>query len=409
MARFTEYFFIAISNVTKRKLRSWLTMIGIFIGIAAVVGLISLGQGLEKAIQDEFQKLGTDKILVSPGGSVFGMADENTPGKLKETDDKIIKKVNGVKQTALTNMRVTEIEWSKDDIGFYYIGGNPSDKDAAKLVEETYAIKILEGRQLKPDDKFKAVIGYDYAFSAEFTKNLHAGDKITINDQEFDVVGIKEKIGNPADDRMVFIPRDTYLEIFDLEEYPDTIIVQANPTASPDQIAESIKKELRKERNQKEGQEDFVVKTLQEYITSFLTIITIVQAVIIGIAAISLLVGAIGIMNTMYTAVLERRKEIGIMKAIGARNSDILFIFMVESGFLGLVGGLIGVLLGLAFSNGVAYVGRQMLGSNLLQAASPLYLIIGALLFAFFIGMISGVLPAKQAANIKPADTLRYE
>src|SRR3989338_1863482 len=410
MAKIIEYFSIATSNIGKRKLRSWLTMIGIFIGIAAVVGLISLGQGLEKAIETEFKKLGSDKIIVTPAGNVYNsIPDEDTPGQLKEDDEKVINRVRGVKTVALTNFKVSEIKWGKEDIGFYFVSGNPTKNDESSLTQEVYAVTIIECRYLKPDDKFKAVVGHDYATSTAFKKNLHPGSTIIINNQEFEVVGVKDKLGDEGDDRTVIIPRDTYFELFDTKEYPDTIIVQVNKEFTPDDVAESIKKELRKERNQKEGQEDFAVKTLQEYLTSFLTILNIVQTVLVGIAAISLLVGAIGIMNTMYTTVLERRKEIGIMKAIGARNSDILFLFMIESGFLGLVGGVIGVLLGLGFSNLVASIGRQILGTKLLMAPSPWYLIVGALAFAFIIGMLSGVLPAKQAASLKPVETLRYE
>jgi len=134
-----------------------------------------------------------------------------------------------------------------------------------------------------------------------------------------------------------------------------------------------------------------------------------VQAVLVGIAAISLLVGGIGIMNTMYTSVLERTKEIGTMKAVGAKNSDILFIFLFESGLLGLVGGAIGIGIGIGLGEGAEYIASVGLGTNLLQAVFPWYLILGALLFSFLIGTLSGIFPAMQAAKLKPADALRYE
>ena len=133
------------------------------------------------------------------------------------------------------------------------------------------------------------------------------------------------------------------------------------------------------------------------------------QAVIVGIAGISLLVGGVGIMNTMYTAVLERRKEIGIMKAVGARNWDISLIFLIESGLLGIVGGVIGILLGMGLSKGVELAVRPYLGESMLMAAFPLWLLFGALAFSFIVGAASGVLPARQAAGLKPVDTLRYE
>ena len=133
------------------------------------------------------------------------------------------------------------------------------------------------------------------------------------------------------------------------------------------------------------------------------------QAVLVGIAAISLLVGGIGIMNTMYTSVLERTKEIGTMKAVGARNSDILLIFLMESGLLGLVGGAIGIAIGFGLGKGTEYIAGMYLGSGLLRAVFPWYLILGALAFSFIIGSLSGALPAVQASRLKPVDALRYE
>jgi putative ABC transport system permease protein len=130
---------------------------------------------------------------------------------------------------------------------------------------------------------------------------------------------------------------------------------------------------------------------------------------LVGIAAISLLVGGIGIMNTMYTSVLERTKEIGTMKAVGAKNSDILLIFLFESGLIGLIGGIIGTLLGLGISKTVEFIAITSLHTTLLQAAVPFYLVGGCLSFAFLIGALSGTIPALMASKLKPVDALRYE
>ena len=140
---------------------------------------------------------------------------------------------------------------------------------------------------------------------------------------------------------------------------------------------------------------------------SFGDIVNIVQFVLIGIAAISLLVGGIGIANTMYTAVIERTKEIGIMKSVGAQNKDILLIFVIESGLLGAIGGLIGAVIGFALSNGVEFAAKNVLGTNLISAYFSLSLLFGALLFSFVIGALFGVMPARQAALLQPVDALR--
>mgnify|MGYP000268169986 CR=1 FL=1 len=138
-------------------------------------------------------------------------------------------------------------------------------------------------------------------------------------------------------------------------------------------------------------------------------IFNIVQAVLVGIASISLLVGGIGIMNTMYTAVLERTKEIGTMKAIGARNSHILLLFLIESGLLGLVGGIIGVMIGVGLAKGAEYGAGIVLGNDLLRASLNPVIIFGALAFSFLIGSLSGIAPAYQASKLKPVDALRWE
>jgi len=150
----------------------------------------------------------------------------------------------------------------------------------------------------------------------------------------------------------------------------------------------------------------FSVSTSEDMIASINTILGVVQAVFIGIALISLLVGGIGIMNTMYTSVLEQTREIGIMKAIGAKNGDILMIFLIESGILGLSGGCIGILLGIMLSKLVEIIGQGFVG-DLLKASFSWYLIAACITFSVVIGVISGVLPARQASKMQPVDALK--
>jgi putative ABC transport system permease protein len=176
--------------------------------------------------------------------------------------------------------------------------------------------------------------------------------------------------------------------------------------ADPDTVAEKIKSRLRSYRNVKVDEEDFTVQTFQNMIESFKTVLNIVTIVLSGIAAISLIVGGIGIMTTMYTSVIERTRQIGIMKAIGARNENILMIFMFESGFLGLVGGMIGVVIGIIAS---------ILAEVLVKYYIPEFtvylgfdLVLGALAFSFIVGCVSGFMPSYQAAHMKPVDALRY-
>jgi len=267
---------------------------------------------------------------------------------------------------------------------------------------------IKEGRALREGDKYKLVIGYRLAYTDEyFPKPIKIGDKVKVNGKDFSVIGVMSKIGNKQDDTQIYTNIETYKELF---EDGNTLSGMMFTALNPDKVSElakTVKKRLRTYRNIKEGEENFEVQTSEQLMESYGKILDIVQWVLVGIAAISLLVGSIGIMNTMYTAVLERMNEIGIMKSVGAKNSDILIIFLFESGLLGLVGGIIGVLIGIVLSKSVEFIAVNFGGIDLLKASFSLYLVFGALLFSFFLGMISGTLPAWQASKLKPVDALK--
>ncbi len=404
-----DYFKLGFRNIRKRRLRSWLTMLGIFIGIAAVVALISIGQGLQVAVTQQFEQLGKDKITIQPGSQALGAPGTNAgTSSLTEHDVNLIQKTRGVQTAAGIISKISSVS-KGSETKYEFIMGFPLD--AQTLIEETQGYKILEGRDLKSGDKYKALVGYNYEYGDIFSKPLKVGDKITIgkNSQEITIVGIMKKIGNPYDDASVILPYDTTKELLNITDTVDVIVVQTKPGENVDTVAENIKSALRKDRGEKVGEEDFRVQTSEQLLQSFNSIFGIIQAVFIGIAAISLVVGGVGIMNTMYTAVLERTREIGIMKAVGAKNSNILSLFLIESGILGLVGGAIGVLLGVLLGVSASFIAGQALGTNLLKAYFPWYLLVGALLFSFVVGCASGVLPAIQASKLKPVDALRYE
>lgn len=402
-----DYFSLAFNNLKRRKLRSWLTMIGIFIGIAAVVALISLGQGLQGYLTETFEMMGANKLIVTPGRGM-GMGMMGGADKLTSKDLDAIKKTKGVDIVTEMIYGSSLIKF-KDESKPTFVIGLPTD-ETANIFKEMQGFEPEQGRDLKEGDKDKVVIGFLVAKDEGFFDDgVNLRDKLIIQGKEFRVVGVMEQIGNPADDSQVYIPLETAKEIFDKEDEIDMIYVQTRTGFEPNEVAENIEKRLRKVRNEKEGEETFSVQTFEQLLETFSDIFVVVQGVLVGIAAISLLVGGIGIMNTMYTSVLERTKEIGTMKAIGAKNSDILWIFLFESGLLGLVGGAIGILIGVSLAKGTEYIATTALGTPFLQASFPLYLIAGALAFSFLIGTASGILPAMQAAKLKPADALRYE
>ncbi len=403
---FRDYFKYALSNLRHRKLRSWLTVVGIFIGIAAVVSLISLGQGLQNYISQQFEQLGGDKIIVQAKGIGPPGSATNEEIILKEKDVKLIKKITGVEDAAGVLMKSEPVEFNKEKKIVMLYGLN---EDYLKLFGEIDATKIVEGRQLKNDDKSKAVVGYNHLFGDTWEKQAVLGNKLKILNKQFEIVGVVKKQGNPFDDNSVWLKKEMLAEIAGVKDEESLITAKTEKGYDPEKVAGEIKRKLRKERGEKEGQETFSVQTSSQLLQTFSNIFLVVQAVFVGIAAISLVVGGIGIMNTMYTSVLERTKEIGIMKAVGARNSDVLLIFLMESGLLGLVGGLIGVLAGMGIGRLVELIAAQAFGSGMIQAAFPWYLIAGALAFSFLVGSFAGLLPAMQAARMRPVDALRYE
>jgi putative ABC transport system permease protein len=296
-----------------------------------------------------------------------------------------------------------------NEVKYTTVTGLPTEKNDIDFFKTMQNIQIQQGRYLQPGDTNKANVGSMFANPKDFfQKPVKVGDKIEINGREFEVVGIMAPIGNPSDDTSIAIPLDEASSLFGRKGQLDMIIAQANDAEEVDSVASAIKRNLRKYRELKEGKEDFSVDTSKQLMDSFNVILNAVQFVILGIAAISLIVGGIGIMNTMYTSVLERTKDIGIMKAVGAKNSDILLIFLMEAGLLGLAGGAIGLGLGVLLAKLVENVAVVAMKTTLLKPQFSLLLIIGSLIFSFFVGIISGVFPARQAARMKATESIQF-
>ncbi|HLC64520.1 MAG TPA: ABC transporter permease [Candidatus Nanoarchaeia archaeon] len=402
-----DFFLLSLRSLRRRRLRSWLTMLGIFIGIAAVVSLVSLGQGLEDVVIGQFSRVGGDKLVIQNSQSGFG-----PPGSLSVTDltDHDIDVVGKVKGTDVVVGRLFKvIAISFDDVTkFRFVASFPDDPEEARILNEMFGIKIADGRHLKKGDNLKAVIGYEFYSKEVFPRRLVAGDKLMVKDKVVEVVGVMDKTGNPQFDGAILMPYEAMTEILETGKIYSAIVASVQKGFDVESVAEDLKKAFRKDRNLKEGKEDFEIQTPKQIVETFGNVLNIVQAVVVGIAAISLIVGGIGIMNTMYTAVLERTREIGIMKSVGARNSHIFLLFLIESGMLGAVGGIIGVLLGIGLSKFVEVVVGAALGTELLRASFTLFVIFGSLAFSFFVGSASGFLPAYQASRLKPVDSLRY-
>jgi putative ABC transport system permease protein len=405
----TSYFGLAIENLRHRKKRAYLTIIGVFIGIMAVVALVSLGQGLEAGVDEQFSKLGVDKLFIMPASGGFGTVGGTASAPIGDDDIDRIRSVPGVVEAAGTKYRTAQVEW-RDTTVFPIIYDLPSDSRERALIVETFAVELQEGRLLENGDRTRAVIGPRFTDRTKYEDPLVIGRTIRINGVAVEIVGILKQSGDPTVDEGIFIPTSAYDDAFPsgIGE-ADYIVARIDRAEDPVLMEARIEESLRNLRDVEEGEEDFSVQTTEDLRESFDAILGIIQVVLTGIALISLLVGAVGITNTMYTAVLERTKEIGIMKAVGARNEDILKIFLIESGLLGLLGGFVGVVLGLGISYLASIIAAQALGSAIIKFVAPWWLIVGSLLFGFVIGALAGYLPARQAASMKPVDSLRYE
>lgn len=405
-----EFFSISVKNITQKGIRSWLTMIGIFIGIAAVVSLISLGQGLQEAINQQFEILGTNIIFIMPGNDLFSSFQSTSNAKLLDDDLEAVRKSRGVEIAGGMVMRSARITFHGEN-EYAFVTGLPEEEDAQDILLSGTGVTVT-GKQtrFRQKDTHKAAIGYGYWNSDVFENPVEVGDTIKINGRDFEVIGLISKIGNPQDDSNIYIPYETSRDLFEITEREyNTIMARVRQGYVINETQENIEENLRDEREVEEGEEDFTVMTLADIQESFNSVLSAVNLFVIGIAMISLFVGGIGIMNTMYTSVLERTKEIGLMKAIGAKNGDIRMLFLIESGMIGSVGGAIGCALGSGLSLLVEKLASQSPQTENLKASITPELIFGALAFSFIVGCMSGVFPAIQASKLKPVEALRYE
>jgi len=402
-----DYFKIAYRNLKIRRARSLLTIIGIFLAIVTIFVLISLSLGLKGYIDEQFELLGTDKFFIQPKGSTGVGLSEAV--ELTTDDVDIVNKVKGVEEATYFSIENAKIEFKDYPARFYFVIGMPIEDKSIDLLFEAMDLGTDEGRWLKEGDSKKIMIGYNYKYKNLYPKPIRAGNKIEINDIKFEVIGVVDQVGNPQDDQQVYISMGDLDEVFGSGDKIDMIWTQTKKGEDIEDVAERVEKKLMNFRDVDEDTIDFSIQTPKEMIAIFTNIINVLLAFLVGIGFISVIVGGIGIANTMYTSVLERNKEIGTMKAIGAKNSDILLIFVIESGILGLVGGILGLLVGVGIAKSIEYVSLVFIGSDIIRASMHPYLLVGVLLFAFFIGVISGLTPSYQASKLRPVDALRYE
>ncbi|MFH1094978.1 MAG: ABC transporter permease [Candidatus Micrarchaeota archaeon] len=399
---------LAVNSIRYRSLRSWLAILGVVIGVASIISLISISTGLNDQIQSQLSGLGAQVITITSGGgqaSRVGFGGGPTPGgqggggsskplTFKEADQ--LRHLAGV---AVVDARLSEratISYRNKNTSLSVIGTEP------QAFLSSANVQVLEGRSLRNGDATAAVIGYG-VMNATFQDPNILNKPIKINGHPFRVVGILNASGASfsGSDDTVFIPQKTAKTIFSQNQNASSIVVLASNSSDPNVTATVLTNELLKLHKVTAAKQDFRVTTaasIQSTISSAVGALGLFLGVI---ASISLVVGGIGVANAMFTSVLEQTKYIGILKALGTRSSDILKLFLFEAGLVGLVGGVLGVAL--------SFVGSYIVSSFGLPTRISIDVVALGMLFSVGVGVVSGVFPARNAASVPPVEALRYE
>ena len=393
----------SLNNIKKSKARSILTILSIFVGIATIFIFVSYGWGLYDYIDEFTSSSSADKLMIMSKGT--GIPGLDTTFKLLDGDIRTIKNTAGVYEATGIYMGVGEIE---QDDSKKYVFVSSYDPDLPMIMELS-DIEIIEGRELRNGDSGKVTLGYNYFIKNKIFPNAYSvNSKINVQGQELRIVGFYESVGNPSDDSNIYITNDFMSDLYPNKELSYGMILARVDKDDIDGIADRVENKLRQYRDLDKGKEDFSVQSYADLLESFTVVLDIIIGFIVLIAFISIVVSAVNTANTMITSVLERFKEIGVLKSIGARNSEVFKIFLFESGFLGFVAGVIGVLVGWSGANFAAGI-LDNLGYGFLSPHYSWILFAGLIGFATFTGAISGMLPAWRASKINAVDALRYE
>lgn len=406
MKIFKEYFKIAVRNLRTRRLRSWLTILGIVVGVFLVITLISLSSGIEDSVSRQLKSLGGNVIMVMPGSIDNPMMSFLGGQTLSKQDIETIKKVKGVGDVLPMSYRAKIMHYKNEQKTVFLTG--ISWEEGVSVLTKFQGWSLSQGNWPKPG-KRELIIGSMVAEKDFFGKKVRVGDEAVIGGKTFKIAGILNSLGSKTDDTGVYLDKKTYQQITgDRNGSAQMVMVQVKEGVSPDTVVKRIKDSLTTVRKRKQGEDasDFSVISSEKLGGIVGGIMGVIRLAVIVFAGIAILVGGLGIMNTMFTAVQERTKEIGVLKAIGATNSAIITIFLIESGILGLIGGLGGVILGLAVAKLIELYG-QVHPMFYFEAYMSIPLIIFSLLFSLLVGGLSGYLPARRAAKLSPTEALR--
>ena len=404
-----ENFRIAIRALLANKLRSILTMLGIIIGVAAVVALLAIGQGATTMITSQVEGLGSNLVLVAPGRIFQRQGGAETARLYYDDYEAVLANAINMSEISPTFQTMLPVKYGEKSTNVQVTGVIPNFSDVR-------AYEVASGRFIKDSDRSTnaqvAVLGNQTA--KDLFGNINpVGRRIKINNISFEVVGVLEVKGSggfSSEDDLALVPLETgYTKLFgsSAQENNHRLITSISISAENPDVVNDVMAQvsfiLRKAHGLAPNEdEDFTVISQSQFLSTLNTISTTLTIFLSAIAAISLLVGGIGIMNIMLVSVTERTREIGLRKAVGAKKSAILLQFLVETITLSVLGGLIGILLGA----GIAYVFTYL---DLISAKLTLNTIALAFFFAVAVGLFFGIYPAARAASLRPIEALRYE
>lgn len=399
-----DYVIIAVKNLRHRMSRSILTLLGIAIGIMAIISLMGIGEGMQEAVSGELSSL-SDIITVTTGDffEAFGGRSSGEYFTQRDLDD--IKRITGVRDVTYQLTGYASAVYNGNTASVTITGMEPA------VMELQYATTTLEGGSfINEGDQNTVLIGYGIAHDT-FDADVAVGGRLKINGDKFFVSGIFAKqgmMGGSSTDNLVLM---SLRDFKSLTGQSNISIVYVRVENVND--AEAIATQIQNTINENHGKKDFAsATTMTSILETIQSVIGILQLVLIAIASIALVVASIGIMNTMLTSVMERTREIGIMKAIGATNRDIMSIFIIEGMLLSSIGGILGIILGVFGSQGITVILNSFMGtggSSNLAPVITIFSVILAVTVSLVVGILSSFYPAWKAAKMSPIEAVRYE
>jgi len=397
-----NFFRLVFRGLRYRSLRSWLTVLGIVIGIMLVVVILAIGNGVQHVIQGQLQMFGSDLVIIYPGKENSPLIGFIAGQKFREQDLTALEKIDGVGFVLATNQGVATVEYRGEKQSTMLHAENW--KHYIEILEKSQGIRLKQGRYPTGDDVDEVVVGSKF-MSSLFRTPVHIGDEITVKSKHFKVVGFFSDQGEASHNSAIFLSLNQF-NILNNSRGASTAIVKVRTGYDLKTVAQEIKFQLGKQ----DVVRDFAVITPDKINQIVGNVLSVIELMLMIIALVSLLVGGVGIMNTMYTSVLERTKQIGVMKAIGATDEAVLTLFLIEAGMIGIVGGLLGILLGLLSAYGIGAIAASQGVRGLFDIASVDYFGLFALIvFTFIVGVVAGYFPARAGAKLEPAEALRYE